>query len=205
MGIVVRKLVLLDRLARLHRVRRRNPDDEDLVAVIVGIEADLGATVSQRVAAHFLGISHTEVGRRVRTGEVPLVENPEGAFEVPVPVLLRTLEGRDTSPAPSPVRTGAVARSDPAARSLDYHRALSEALTPDDVADARYRVHKWRNQGTLAPVYADRWEHLLSLPLEQIRGALNDTTEAAADLRQNTPFVGVLSELERRSLLETAS
>jgi hypothetical protein len=48
----------------------------------------------------------------------------------------------------------------------------------------------------------DRWETLLAQPVEEIRRVISADSEAAADLRQSSPFAGSLSEPERRRIVE---
>lgn len=204
MGIVDRRLAALRRLERLHGVRRRLGGDPELEAVIAELEDELGATVSQRSAARFLGVSHTALGRWVHDGRVPVVENREGRLEVPVPALLRLAAssregGAPVPPSPSSAR-GEVGGG-PTGRSLAYHRAVADRLSPELVDDALYRVRKWRAQGRLDPTYADSWEEILSGPIERVSGVLTEESDEAADLRQNSPFAGVVSEPERRALI----
>jgi len=205
-GLVDRKLASLRRLERLHRVRRRLHGDGDLEAVIVELEHELGATVSQRIAALFLGISHTALARRVRNGAVPLVENREGRLEVPVPALLRLAaeaptQIRSTSATPPDVSQPRQGRAGATDRSLAYHRAVADRLNRAQVDDALYRLRKWRTEGKLEAVYADAWQEILRGPLSEVRHALTDDSPLAADLRQNSPFAGVLSEPERRAII----
>lgn len=205
MGIVDRRLAALRRLERLHEVRRRLGGDPDLEAVIAELEDELGETVSRRSAARFLGVSHTTLGRWVRDGRVPVVENREGRLEVPVPALLRlAASGREGDGASiSPSRSGARGRvgAGAAGRSLAYHRAVADRLSRELVDDALYRVRKWRAQGRLDPTYSDAWEQILSGPIERVRDVLTQESDEAADLRQNSPFAGVVSEPERRALI----
>jgi hypothetical protein len=207
MGVVDRKLAALGRLKRLHAVRRRLGGDPELESVIAELEAEVGETVSQRCAARFLGVSHTALGRWTREGRVPLVENRVGRLEVPVPALLRLAAdaGGERAPASAPRRTGADPGVSPADRSLAYHRAVAACLGRHHVEDARYRVRKWRAEGKLDPAYADAWEEVLSGSLAEIRKVLTEESEAADDLRQNSPFAGVFSEPDRRALIGAPS
>jgi hypothetical protein len=49
--------------------------------------------------------------------------------------------------------------------------------------------------------YADQWEELLRRRLTEIRHAITADDQRGRDLRQNSPFAGVLSEPERRRIL----
>jgi hypothetical protein len=84
------------------------------------------------------------------------------------------------------------------ARSLAYHRVVSERLQgdPDLVARARSRVKRWIEEGRSVH-YARQWQHLLDGSLETLRATLVADTEEARALRQSTPFAGALSPRER--------
>lgn len=69
------------------------------------------------------------------------------------------------------------------------------------VDEARHVLFRWRKQGRIDERYSDRWEQLLERPLPEIRRALVEETQEADDLRQNSPFAGVLSEPERRRIV----
>ena len=68
-------------------------------------------------------------------------------------------------------------------------RAHLEAMTP---GSNRRRGGKWR----------DRWLTLLDSPLDELLTALTADTVDSRELRQNSPFVGVLSEEERAAVLD---
>jgi len=212
MGIVDHRLALLGRLERLHRVRRRGTDDADLETVIAELEAELGETVSQRIAARFLGVSHTALGRWVQAGRIPLVESRDGRSEVPVPALLRLKEGGHRDSGGTPAETLAehpvsrrglpgAGHTEATDRSLAYHRAVAQRLTREQVEDARYRLRKWGLEGKLDPAYQGRWDEILHGPLREIKAVLAEDSQEAADLRQNSPFAGLISEHERRALI----
>jgi excisionase family DNA binding protein len=48
------------------------------------------------------------------------------------------------------------------------------------------------------------WAKLLDGPVEQVLGALTSRTPRAVELRQNSPFAGVLSDAERRVVLDNS-
>ncbi len=48
----------------------------------------------------------------------------------------------------------------------------------------------------------DRWLALLDGPLDELLTALTADTVASRELRQNSPFVGVLTEEERTAILQ---
>jgi len=225
MGTVDRKQALFESVVRLRRAGRKLPGDRDISAVRATLERELGETVSRRFAARMLGVSHTALGHWIKAGDLPVLYSSEGRFEVPVPALLDLYEAvqaeRDGTSrryvlAPTMTRRREAARRlriDRAdvgehgphgraqARSLAYHRVLARRLRKPMVGEARHVLCRWREQGRIDPHYAERWERLLDRPLPEIRRALVDENQEADDLRQNSPFAGVLSEPERRRIV----
>ena len=54
-----------------------------------------------------------------------------------------------------------------------------------------------------AASYLDAWERLLHGNLESLVEVLTGTEHAARDLRNVTPFAGVVSDAQRRKLIRT--
>lgn len=226
MGVVDRKLELFENIARLRRVGRKVPGNRDLATVRAALEDELGATVSQRLAARTLGVSHVALRRWIDAGDLPLVYTREGRREVPVSALLRLrdeIEEEQPSPtagryaiAPTMERRRAAAKrmrvkkgppgSEPhsraRARSLAYHRAVAGRLRSSMVEEARHLLFLWRKEGKIDPHYAARWEEILNQPIAQIRQAIMEESPVADDLRQNSPLAGLLSEAERRRIVK---
>jgi hypothetical protein len=225
-GVVDRKQELFEHIVRLRRAGRAVPGNEDISAVRVGLEHELGETVSRRMAARVLGVSHTALGRWIESGDLPVVLSAEGRVEVPVSALIDLRESVDADRADGPrryalaptmsryrtaaerihvddlqgsERSGGHGRA--SARSLAYHRVVARRLRRPMVEEARHVLYRWRDQGRIDPRYAERWEDLLSRPLSEIRRALIDESPEAVDLRQNSPFAGLLSEAERRRII----
>lgn len=225
MASVDRKQQLFEDIARLRRVGRLMPENEDLAAVRLGLERELGETVSRRLAARLLGVSHTALERWIKRGDVPLVFTPTGRQEVPVTSLLELYEAVRSSDADAPPQRPLAAamrsQQDAAARlslrprhglaggpkdrthqrGLAYHQAVAARLRKQTVADAKYVLYRWREQGRIDPLYARRWDHILSMPMKDIREAITAVGTDADDLRQNSPFAGALTEPERRRVL----
>lgn len=226
MAIVERKQQLFENIARLRRVGFLMPGNEDLAAVRLNLEQELGETISQRLAARLLGVSHTALERWVKRGSLPLVFTPTGRQEVPVASLLVLYEAVRSSDSDAPIGRPLAAamrsQQDAAARlSLDwpphahvtvsddrthqrglaYHQAIAARLCKQTVADARYALYRWRENGRIDPLYAQRWDHVLSTPLKDIRETITAVGTNADDLRQNSPFAGALTEPERRRVL----
>lgn len=226
MGVVERKQELFENIARLRRAGRELPGNRDVAAVRAALERELGETVSRRLAARVLGVSHTALDRWIKAGDLAVVYSPKGRLEVPVPALLELHEAvaadRDERPRRYLLSATMARQRDAArrlrlddlkdhggrsahdrarARSLAYHRAVFQRLRKPIVDEARHVLHRWREQGRIDERYAERWEQLLDRPVTEIRRALVDESQEADDLRQNSPFAGLLSEPERRRIV----
>lgn len=83
-------------------------------------------------------------------------------------------------------------------RSIAYHRAVAERLADDPrlLETARARVRAWC-AGAAVPHYAQAWSAILVRPLPEILAFLVDPGEHARELRQSTPFAGILPPRER--------
>lgn len=83
-------------------------------------------------------------------------------------------------------------------RSLALHAAVRGRLTPHVLADARRRVDGWLHDGgPVPPDAAAAWRRLLDGPSQELADALTRDDETMRDLRQNTPFAGVVPPAER--------
>jgi hypothetical protein len=78
---------------------------------------------------------------------------------------------------------------------------VARKLTRARLDEARHRIWEWQSQGRIAPEYASRWEALLTLPVAEVRRRIGADDEQAAELRQSSPFAGMLSEAERRRII----
>lgn len=94
-------------------------------------------------------------------------------------------------------------------KSLRLHQALIGDLLvdPDAVIDkARVNIAKWlpqqRADGMTAS-YLHQWEQILDAGLDRIIEALTASDEQSCDLRENSPFAGVLSPDRRAKVLKT--
>jgi hypothetical protein len=232
MGQTEHKKELLEQLLRLRRAGRAVPGSSDLAEVEAFLEDELGETVSQRLAAEFLGVSHTALARWIARRDLPVVFTPEGRSGVPVASLLTLREsveaertsGRRSRHVLEPTMHAARRRASrlkpdslvsdlpsrdghrrAELRSLAYHRAVAQHLRREDVDDARQLLGKWLAQGRIDPRYAGPWQELLSKPLAFIKAAISADTDQMRDLRQNSPFAGLLSEAERERILQAVS
>lgn len=95
-------------------------------------------------------------------------------------------------------------------RSLLLSYAVAGHLVTDPegtVAHARRNLARMRDSSSrgAARVWLDQWEALLNGSLVDLLTALTSSSMRSRELRQNTPFAGVLSEQERMRVLATAS
>jgi excisionase family DNA binding protein len=94
-------------------------------------------------------------------------------------------------------------------RSLWLHRALMASLmtSPDEVLDrARGNVQRWRAEHRsdgMTAHYLDEWERILDEGLAAVLDTLVSTTPEACELRQNSPFAGVLDDATRVQVLRS--
>lgn len=206
------------------RVRR------EIEPVLSFLERLVGPTVTRADAARLLGVSHTALDRWIDNGDIAAVVTPRGRREIPLSELVDLLEEveprRDESGRLAlasvirdrrrraetmddeellpvrrrrPVEPGTHRRAE--LRALAYHRAVARRLDERIVNDARKRLRRWREEGRIHPRWADEWERILALPLPRIAKLISSDSERLRELRQSSPFAGVLNEQERRRLL----
>jgi hypothetical protein len=87
-------------------------------------------------------------------------------------------------------------------RSLALHEAVASKLESDPAVleVARRNVRRWR--GTNPSPVLDEWSRVLdAAPIPDIVALLRSTDDEAVRLRRSSPFAGVLSGAERRSIL----
>jgi hypothetical protein len=175
-------------------------------------------------------VSHTALNHWVESGDVPVVISKQGRKEVPIPALLDLQEqvakqrrsGRRKLRMLEPIMVEARCRAEkmrppladshmrdrsdphrvPELRSLAYHRVLAPQLRRPMVDEAQRKLNRWREEGKIDPHYAQAWEEVFALPMPRIRKAITADDERGRDLRQNSPLAGLLSEPERRKILE---
>jgi hypothetical protein len=218
---------IFQNVARLRRAERQAPNP-DVAAVREDLEAQLGGAVSRSLAASLLGVSHTALNNWVATGDVPVVISKRGRKEVPLPALLDLCErvgeerrsGRRRLHTLEPIMTEGRRRaermrpeltvgagngdrhSSAERRSLAYHRALAPRLRRPTVEAAQRRLARWEREGIIDPRYAEAWRDVFELPVSEIRKVVAADDQRGRDLRQNSPLAGLLSEPERRKILE---
>jgi transcriptional regulator with XRE-family HTH domain len=93
-------------------------------------------------------------------------------------------------------------------RSLELHRAIARRLAADPVAvlaQARRNLARMRaRRGEVTQLLAE-WNVILDRPVAAIVETLTDPREWARELRQVTPFAGVLSAGERAAVYRAFS
>jgi hypothetical protein len=229
MGIEERKRTL-ENIARLRRAERKTPS-ADISAVREDLEAQLGGTVSRSLSASMLGVSHTALNNWIASGDIPVVITERERREVPIRTLLDLrdqvaeerksgrrklhtlepimLEARRRADRMRPRGAGSDSgrRSDPhrtaELRSLAYHQAIAPRLRRPMVDEARRKLGRWKEDGRVDPRRAKAWEEVFAMPMSEIRKAITADDERGRDLRQSSPLAGLLSEPERRKILES--
>ena len=90
--------------------------------------------------------------------------------------------------------------------SLELHRAVAARLRADpaQVERARRRVETWLRDGSVARAYAEAWSEALTGPLPELIRLLEDPRERACQLRQTSPFAGVLDARTRWAIWRQA-
>ncbi|WP_259310839.1 hypothetical protein [Capillimicrobium parvum] len=179
LGVVDRKLELFENILAAPPRWPCLPGNQDITAVRPALEAKLGETMSRRLAARALGVSHTALERWIRGGDLPVVPSKSGRVEVPVPALLDLRESVDADRAQRPRRhplSPTMARRREAAkrlrvegladeagghdrataRSRAYHRAVARRLRRPMVDEARHVLYRWRLQGRIDEPWAAR-------------------------------------------------
>lgn len=219
---------ILENIVRLRRAEQKAPSS-DIAAVREYLESQLEGTVSRNLAAKLLGVSHTALNNWINAGDVPVVISKRGRKEVPISTVLdlqeevvgerssghrklhllepTMIEARRRAERMRPARgmPNLEADVDPhrraELRSLAYHRALAPRLRRPMVEQAQRKLRRWQEEEKIAAHYAQAWEEVLAGSMQEIRAAIAADDERGRDLRQNSPFGGMLSEAERRKIL----
>ena len=218
-------------VVRLRRAERVPAAAHDVSPVRRDLEARLGPTLSRSRAARILGVSQTALDRWVAAGRIPVVLTPAGRTEVPRQFVIEVREAIDELERrgrtrhllaaaleerrkdaerilPESSSEEATSRRRPQGhriaerRGLAYHGVVAERLNEQMVEEARERIERLAADRHLHPRYAERWRRLLSRPLPDVAQAISADDEEGRDLRQNSPFAGVLNEQERRRIIE---
>ena len=93
------------------------------------------------------------------------------------------------------------------ARSLALHREVARLLRdrPELLEVALERVRAWREDGDVHTRWIEVWSDILSRPLDEIIEVITDPGERGVDLRQASPFAGVLDPRTRWAILRSTT
>lgn len=83
-------------------------------------------------------------------------------------------------------------------------RVVADPHGARSVARRNVRMMRANARGQ-ALSWLDEWDRLLDAPVEELLAALTSRSPRSRDLRQNSPFAGVLSESERERVLASWS
>ena len=88
-------------------------------------------------------------------------------------------------------------------RSLALHREVARRLRerPELLDAARDRVRGWLESGCVSRYWAEEWNDVLEGTLDDVIAVLTDSSQRPRDLRQSSPFAGVLDPRERWEIL----
>lgn len=92
------------------------------------------------------------------------------------------------------------------ARSMAMHRAVARRLHDEQRAldAARVRVRRWLETGEVDRRWAEAWDDVLAGGLDEVAAFLVEDSATARDLRQASPFAGVLAPRARWEVLGRA-
>ena len=92
-------------------------------------------------------------------------------------------------------------------RSIALHRAVAERLRADPslLDRARARVESWSADGTVHVHYVNAWRDVLSRPFDDVLAFIVSDGERACELRQVSPFAGILAPRDRWRILREAA
>ena len=89
-------------------------------------------------------------------------------------------------------------------RSLALHAEVAERIRSDPtlLERTKRRVRGWLDGGSVAGPYAHAWNAILERPLEEVLHKLVERSEEAHDLRQVSPFAGIIDPRTRWRILK---
>ena len=143
-----------------------------------------------------------ELARRAKTSAPALVDYEAGRHEPRLSTLHRVAEasGCDLIVELRPRLTL------PERRTLALHEAVAEKLLKDpeavlEKARGQLQVMSKADFEGRASKYLATWARLLEGPVTELAAAMVSTDQSARDLRQSSPFGGVLSDEERLTVI----
>jgi hypothetical protein len=215
-------------ILRLRRMETLVDDSvrEEISDVRAFLEALVGPTVRPAEAARLLRVSQPSLKHWVDRGEISTVLTPGGRREIPLSEFIQLLDDVERARVDGESRPLGRVIKDRTRRSaetididrllprrgnrghrtaelqsLAYHRLVAERLDDKIAGDARQRLRRWRSDGRIDPRWAEEWDRILSMPLPRIAKAISSDSPKARELRQSSPFAGVLTPQERQRLV----
>lgn len=93
-------------------------------------------------------------------------------------------------------------------RTLWLHRAVAGYVARDPIETLRFAMENAGRRLAQGPAsgsahWLRRWLRLIDQGPESVMEALTSTSNASRELRQNSPFAGVMSEPERLAILDS--
>jgi len=161
-----------------------------------------------RSARRSAGLTQAGLATRAGTSQPSVAAYERGRREPTVPTLARLVRaaGFTLEWILQPTQARPLTREE--RRSLFVHRAIARRLLADPAgvlahAQANLMTMRAANRDGSANRWLDAWEQLLAAgSVAAIVGVLTSHDEQARELRQNTPFAGVLTESDRASVYE---
>jgi excisionase family DNA binding protein len=218
---------VIESIVRLRRAERASDQQtrRDLEPVIAFLEDAAGPTVRRAEAARLLGISYPALDRWIAKGDIAAVMTPSGRKEIPLPQLVDLVAELDSHQVEGRLALASIIRErrrkaaqiaeeefmpprrrqprthrTPELHALAYHRLVAKRLDENVVDQARKRLGRWEQSGRIHPRWHHDWERVLAMPIPRI-ARLISSDKRARELRQTSPFAGVLNEQERRRVL----
>lgn len=89
-------------------------------------------------------------------------------------------------------------------RSLAMHKVIAIKLlqNPALLKKAKDNIERWRTQGVNVSAFKD-WNNIINSGLNNTIKFITSDTENSVRLRQSTPFTGILTPKERKSIYES--
>lgn len=90
-------------------------------------------------------------------------------------------------------------------RSLALHRASADKLRrqPSLFEIAKEDLDHWTARDGRSQPYLDAWRSILNRPIEEISAAIEKDSPRMTELRQSSPFAGVLDPKKRWRIYDT--
>jgi transcriptional regulator with XRE-family HTH domain len=184
------------------------PMDESAATLLVAARLEAGMT--QRELADRAGTSGAAVAAYERGTKEPRLSTLDRLFHAAGMTLRLSYGPRDRGERRrNAARESTEALTREERRSLALHRAIAARLAADPkrvLAKTRQNLAVMRranSDGSAEPYFMD-WEELLRGPRRKLIEVLVSPDQYARDLRQVSPFAGVLSDAERRAAYQDA-